>query len=273
MPFLELGSIDTVKKKRDLASCLRLSETHSKVNISILSKDSIWERTLIETSGGNLIPLLVHRSKIKNAKYVLIVHGEGKSAVPISVVNKYIDEDYGVILADLYGIGEQASNESEKLDRTLPRFHTLSRSLLWLGTTLMGQWVEEVGIIRTVMEEEFDAEEVHLVGFKETGIAALLAGTLYSGVDSFTVYDTPTSFVFDGTEKLGFYDMSLHVPGILPWGDVMLAAAICNAPVKFVNPRSASGRLLTAKEISSEKGVYCKMSRLLGNSCDIIEFD
>ena len=58
--------------------------------------------------------------------------------------------------------------------------------------------------------------------------------------------------------------MGIHIPGILKWGDISLAAALSGAEINFINPVSITGRKLSADEINSYKGEFIMMNNKIG---------
>lgn len=207
-----------------------------------------WEKIIIETEGGNLIPLLIKHPSGENRTYNLLFYPSGKDSIPDNLLAKYSAGNAGVVLADLWGTGEKESAEARRIDGSLPPFHTLSRSLLWLGKTIMGNWIEEVDAIQQVIKTNYQARHITLCGYRETAVAILLHAAITNGKDPLILEEGPISYLFDQEPNVNFYNMSIYLPGFLVWGDISLAASLTEAPITVIDPRSISGRTLSKKE-------------------------
>ena len=45
-------------------------------------------------------------------------------------------------------------------------------------------------------------------------------------VDHLVIREAPVSYLFDNREGIDFFNMAIHLPGFLVWGDVSLASAL-----------------------------------------------
>ncbi|MNL52487.1 hypothetical protein D3C87_1756690 [compost metagenome] len=63
-----------------------------------------------------------------------------------------------------------------------------------------------------------------------------------------TLVSTPYSYRFDERKGIDFYNMAIHIPEILKWGDVSLAAALSTATIVFNDTRSMSGKQMDTKQ-------------------------
>src|SRR5690606_3322680 len=100
-----------------------------------------------------------------------------------------------------------------------------------------------------------------IVADKEYGIASLFASIFNDHIHSLTLIDTPLSYLFDKKGNVDYYNMSIHLPGILKWGDITLAAALSDKTIRFIQPRSIAGRALSKEEIAeceTEFSIYKK---------------
>jgi hypothetical protein len=59
-----------------------------------------------------------------------------------------------------------------------------------------------------------------------------------------TLRDAPVSYLFDDREHINFFSMAVHLPGILRWGDLSLAAGLSGTDITFINPLTMSGKSL-----------------------------
>jgi len=234
--------INPDEKKSRLKEILSLNDKNEYREIHHFSNTGEWSRIIIETEEGQLIPLLYTPPAGKETNYTIISHPFGKDSIPQSLIQQEKQKGNGLILVDLWGTGESRSNEAIRIDGALPPFHTLARSALWLGQTVTGNWVNELTLIHKVAVTQLNAQSVKLIGFKETAVASLLFTTLYNHPVQAELYDAPISYMFDDRENIDHFNMAIHIPGILEWGDISLAAAISNADLTFIRPVTISGR-------------------------------
>src|SRR5690606_27840936 len=140
-----------------------------------------WEKLAIKSKSGELIPVLRLPPKIGN-DFIMLVHSEGKSRIPQDHIDRLVKQGKGIVIADLWGTGERSSAEAIKIDGALPPFHTLSRSLIWLGSSVMEKWIAD---IQTVSMLIADADPLHISieAFKDAGVAAILQNAIFTGQD------------------------------------------------------------------------------------------
>ena len=261
--MLSTDNFDIETKKTELRDILRLKEKLQIQKVHKFSSAGGWERIAIETTDKRLIPLLHIPSRNKNGVYTIIVNSEGKNRNSAAHINSLIQKGYGIIIADMLGTGEVSSSEDAKhISSSLVKFHTLGRAELWLGKTIMGEWVNELSLIISFAESSFNAGAIIVDGTREAGIAALLSGVLKeSPVDSLIIREAPVSYLFDNREKVDFYNLSIHLPGFLAWGDVSLASALSNTHVTFIKPLSMSGNSLSPANSDEFLAEYEKMKK------------
>jgi hypothetical protein len=143
------------------------------------------------------------------------------------------------------------------------KHHFGSRATLWLGRTMIGNWVKDLSAVRACLEKFISPERVELLGFGEiirasglkpdegtgeTAIAVLAAAALDKGFAAVTVVDMLSTYVVNSVAPVQRY--SIVVPGILQWGDISLIAALSNCPVQIKSLVHPSGRTLSSKEHS-----------------------
>jgi len=247
----------SVKEERDrLSSMLGTQELNEIDTIYNYGMEDGWEKLAIKSTSGELIPLLRRLPKQGN-DFVMLIHSEGKSRIPQDHLDRLINEGKGIVIADLWGTGERSSAEAIKIDGALPAFHTLSRSLIWFGTSVIAKWIDDIEIINKLIGK---AGPLHVTidAFKEAGVAAILMNVISddqtkASIEDIITYDSPYSYKFDQREGVDYYNMAIHIPGFLRWGDISLAVALADAPVTFVNTRSMSGNIPSAKQLLSIK--------------------
>jgi hypothetical protein len=87
------------------------------------------------------------------------------------VLEAYRKKGLGIVVADLSGTGEVSDKEIPR-DKSMI-LHTLSRSELWLGKTIMGEWINEMGLVADVLKSKYKANRLGIDGAREAGLAAL----------------------------------------------------------------------------------------------------
>lgn len=221
-------------------------------------KEGLWQKVVLECTNNQKIPLLLYEpAKGRTTSCKVFFHGEGKEAIPLQLLEQAFEEGSTLLLVDLWGLGEQGSPAALKLDEHLPPFHTLARSALWLGRTVLGEWFSDIQVVyRWLIDQQFGS--LTFVCFKEPSVAALLFSTMHN-LKSLVLYDSPYSYIFDSREGVDYYNMSIHLPGVLYWGDIMTMAGLSKAEaIQFVRARSMSGRLIdleTKQQLEKEIAV------------------
>ena len=274
--MLVVKKIDVEAKKKELAQLLRLSPDPRIVNINRLPATQNWERLIIETSFGSHIPVLFRAPTGNNKKYVIACSIYGKNGVNPAVYDETRLQGAGVLLLDLWGTGENSSPKAEidVADRDKPdggsMFHTLSRSAIWLGKRMMGLWVDELEIAVRLLTDEYGAKDIKVNADKETGLAALFLATRNDDITGLELTGTPASYLFDQREGLDYFSMAIHVPDILQWGDVSLAAALSGKTITFTNPVTMSGRTLTREEMNVFTKEFVSLRKVCGQKGNTI---
>jgi len=174
----------------------------------------------------------------------------------------------GLILADLTGTGETSSVEDDKFKGgNLGKFHTLARAELWLGRTMMGEWIKDLRLLADFSLTDLRASSIMIYAEKETGLAALFCTAIENQkIRELTLRDIPLSYIFDTREGVDFFPLAVHVPGLLNWGDVSLANALTGLKVNIINPVSMSGRKITGDVLREYTTEFEKFRKLCGSS-------
>ncbi len=191
---------------------LELKKTHH------YTKNAGWESFALETTCGRMIPILLQKPKDGSNDYVIATSSWGKADLANSkYFAKLSASNKGIIVFDAYASGETADEDPAT---TLSPYHTLSRSLLWLGKTLYGEWCKEYALLTAWSRQALKAGNIELFGYKESGIVAILAGALLDENITVNVEKSPKSFVF--TDKATSHELSMGfcLPKILQWGDI-----------------------------------------------------
>lgn len=249
---------DISKKRSELQDMLAagLPAGHSKAEQA--GKEAGWDRVILETADGRLIPVL-HR-KGPGSEYTVLAHAEGKQAIPLEAIGR---SKGGIIIVDFSGTGEAASDHSRSYDK-LGRMHTYGRASLWLGETVIGNWVGELGVVADWARRQHKATRLSFHGFGEAGLAGIFYSALNGRLNEVHTYRTPGSYVFDVPQQIDHFGIGIHVPRILQWGDLSLAAGLSDAELFFHEPVSMSGRLLDNDEKAELQKEYDQVSLKTG---------
>lgn len=274
--FLAQGKLDRQEKISGLARILRMPGGSDYLRFSgIVSGEdngTRFAKFAVESEPGVVIPCTIIFPKKKFSSVVIAAHPDGKDAcLQQKKSEEILKGGKALCLADLRNIGE---TRWEHVDDQKHLFG--SRATLWLGRTMIGNWVKDLSAVRACMEKFFSPERMELLGFGEpirasglapdegmgeTAIAVLAAAVLGKGFASVTVVDMLSTYVVSDVAPVQRY--GIVVPGILKWGDVSLIAALSNCPVQVDSLVHPSGKPLSKKETSEwEKEVKLLSSRL-----------
>lgn len=229
-------------KRQALKQVLRLNEAASIHRVHVFSPENGWERLALETTDQKLIPVLIHPGKTN--EYVILLHPGGKDSLRIPPEH----EGKGWVVVDVWGTGESQSSVARSIDGQLPPFHTLARSALWLGRTVLGEWVGDLRQVAEYLRKERKVGRLEIDGVRETGLAALFYAAVDGNVAGVTLRGSPASYLFDERKTIDHFNMAVHLPGFLKWGDVSLAAALSQAVVVWHSPVSLSGNPVDLRE-------------------------
>lgn len=248
---LTAGKIDVEDKTRELKKLLRIKDDNQSKTVRRSTDSGNWERYVIETASKQLIPVLIYAPDRRQREWVIIGCSEGKNKIPYEVIENHVNKNQSVCIVDFWGIGESASAEAKRIDGDLPEFHTLSRSALWLGQTVQGIWVNQLDVVVDWLSDAHDARKITIEADKELAVAALLFSALSQKADNLILKNIPMSYLYDKTGDADYFSMAIHIPGILCWGDISLATALCESEIVFIDPVSITGRTLDKTEIDS----------------------
>ena len=262
--FLNSATFRSENKAEELKNILRIAKNLDIEGVKKQPERSGWDLLIIETSDKSLMPVLHKAPSGKVLDYVIICNPGGKDSVSLSLIEEYTANGTGIIIPDLLGTGEQTSTATLEYDYN-GRLHTLSRAELWLGRTVMGEWIRELNLLNRYLISELKATKVTIDGSREAGIAALLFAATGNRTDNIILRESPYSYLFDDRVNIGFYGMGIHLPGILVWGDISLAAALTGSNVRFIDPRTISGAKPDEELLKSIREEYTKVGQLAGS--------
>ena len=259
--LLSNKSIDAASKRNELRNILRAKEKSVVKNVYEYAEINGWRRFALATSDDKLIPVLL-RSPAANAKeFVIVSDPAGKENISMGLINGLINSGSGIAIVDLSGTGETSSAVLYSND-TVGRFRTLTKSSLWLGKTVIGEWVKELDAVRRFITSRDKTAKVNLYGNKEGGLAGLYLAALEGTIGKVTLENAPVSYLFDNRDNVEFFSTGIHVAGFLDWGDVSLASALTGSDITFLNPMTMSGQRLSMEKLKAYKAEFEQMKRL-----------
>ncbi|TDQ78222.1 alpha/beta hydrolase family protein [Sphingobacterium yanglingense] len=235
-----------------------------------------YQRVVISTGQGKLIPLVIERSVEVTNKLKIVFGSKGNMEVAPEKISSWVKAGETVVLVDLFGLGERSSTTADQIDGQLPRFHTLSRSLLWLGESMMSIWLSEMDVVIAYIKKEFPNTEIEVVGDRETAVCALMYGAMSPSAMQYLLSDLPYSYVPDyvaaaDRTKEGT-NMAMHLPGIISWGDVQLLLALGKGAFYVDGLIGISGRkVLKSEQLDFEYKVK-RLKKMLNNE-SVIHFN
>lgn len=256
--FLTAKTFNVEQKKKELSAMLRLNKESNVKQVHRYSEVDGWKRFALETSDNKLIPVVVRPARA-TAEYVIISHPGGKDGVPGAVVEELSAKGIGIVIPDLSGTGEAASG---RLHDRVANQHTLSRAELWLGKSILGEWVTELDLVTKFTKAEFNAANVRFDGTKDAGLAGLFLTALGSEINEVNLREAPVSYLFDNREGVDYFSMAIHLPGFLSWGDVSLAAALSGKKIKFIDPVTMSGQRISKEKQQTYDSEFKKIRAL-----------
>lgn len=229
-------------KRAELRKLLRLQKL-SIVNSRESTAENGWRKVTLELSNGTLIPLRILPGS--SQKMTILAHPDSSDKIPEALY-----AGGGVAVVDLSGSGETVSEPD-----TIQPYFQRARSELWLGRTLPGEWTAELLAVIGFLRQSYPSVRLGLHGFRESAVASLFAAVFDGKITRVTLEDAPKSFLFHGDGIPTYFNMSLVVPGIIPWGDMKLAVRLAEIKVRFIRPRYMDGKLLEAESIYQHNSI------------------
>jgi len=237
------------EKKDELKQILRIPNSYDLKDIHQLPDSKGWELYVLETTTGDFIPLLLYLPNKSSSEYVLIANSKGKDWIDTDLIDGLIARGTGICIVDLWGIGESASSEAKRIDGSLPEFHTLFRSALWLNQTMQGIWIGQLDIVLSWLVNSHQIKEITIDADRELAVASILSSVLGNKPDKLILREMPLSYLFDKSGDIDHFSMAIHIPDFLLWGDMSLAVAMSGKDITFIDPVTISGKELSRKEI------------------------
>lgn len=267
--FLDADRQDGDQLRDELRSVLRIDQTAGSLSPHVMGKEGGWNKVVLQTQEGKLIPLLVNPPKNSSGDFTVLTHTMGKDSISASIWQRLLKEGNGVVIVELSGTGE-ASSATDTAVEHLSSFHTLARAELWLGKSMLGEWVKELEQVTTFLRDTYDTSKLNFDGSREAALAGLFLNALEEDVfQKLTLREAPLSYIFDNREQIDAYSMGIHLPGFLNWGDVSLAAALGSGDVEFVTPLSMSGEQLPGSQLEEFQSEFDELTKQLTYSGEI----
>ncbi|MEO5998014.1 MAG: acetylxylan esterase [Chitinophagaceae bacterium] len=266
--LMNTKTFDREVKRKNLRTILRVNENPVVKKVHAYDPISGWDRFALETSDNKLIPVLLHPPTGSSNEFIIVCDPAGKQNISTDLIKELIKSGTGIAVIDLYGTGETSSAALHSHDDT-GRLRTLTKSYLWLGKTVMGEWEKELNITAQFIHSKYKSAKLSIHGIKEAGIAGLYLAVLGSNIESVTLQDAPISYLFDNRSSIEFFSTGIHVPGFLNWGDVSLVAALSGKNITFINPVTMSGGKLSADKLEDYKKEFEQMRKITGEGGEI----
>lgn len=245
--FLARKKMDIGKARKELASTLRIDKLLVLKQVQEYSPSGEWARMALETECGRMMPVLLKKPSGKKNDYVALAAPAGKGELEETLMMKEaLESGKGIVVFDLWATGETDKTSEPQY---LPPYHLISRGALWLGHSMLGEWVRDYQMIFSFLKKFCGADNISLCGLKEAGLAALFAAALSSEKCDAVLEKTPLSFVFGEEVPPKFFSMAFYLPGMLQWGDVSLAAMLMNGEASFIEPVTSDGKTASAKDL------------------------
>jgi len=252
--FLGSKVFDIERKRQELREILGIGNKQLIRSVHEFSTCNGWSRIALETSDNKLIPVLLRLPSGKAGEFTLVCNQGGKQKISTRLLDSLISTGQGVAIVDLSGTGEATVNpNSTDRNRNLL---ILSRSLLWFGKTLIGEWVNELELVSDFLQTKYYAVKISIDANKEAGVAALILGTLEGRAISLSLRETPVSYLFDNRENIDFFSVGINISGFLRWGDISLTAALSGGTITFIDPVTMSGRKITGGELEKFRSEF-----------------
>ncbi|MGB4399384.1 MAG: acetylxylan esterase [Daejeonella sp.] len=267
--YLGLRSFDAAVKQKELRNILRINDRSSLLNVHQFSALDGWERMALETSDNKLIPVLLFPPANPALGYMIISNPAGKKTISMDLIDDLKKKGQGIVIADLSGTGEASSSKENKGNKSMV-LHTQSRAELWLGKTILGEWVKELNVVSDFLKSKYRAQKVSIDGSKEAGLAALFLAATGGNADEIILRDAPLSYLFDKNGSVDYFSMGIHLPGFLNWGDVSLAAALSGKNIRIINPVTMSGVKVSGDSLKEYQREFAKLRSLTGQKGETI---
>ena len=189
-----------------------------------------WERYMLRGSDGRLVPLLLKRGKA-GGSVTVFAGPDGKDALTGTDLFREVSGVNGSIaLFDPYACGENSTENAYASN-----FAEYSRSLLWLGMSLQGKWVEDYTIVCDFLKAVLPTPEITVAGHKDLALAALLYSALQD-MPIKTIMEKGPALLTYQRQRKDFFTMALYVQDILKIADIPDLCDMAGGTVRQIQP-------------------------------------
>lgn len=207
-----------------------------------------WSKTILTTSDEQNLHLLT-KEGTPSLPTQLILPAMGMATISEEEMMSFKNYEGTVVLMDVCGVRALQTAHMAALDEDLPAFHSLARTLMWLGETLVGRWVSEIRLVMDFLHQR-RSSAIQLIANRETTLAALGYQALYRDAVQLQLTELPLSLMPQVLQAaINPLNMAVHIPGIISWGDVSMLRALIDIPVVIQLPIDSAGQALSGKQI------------------------
>ncbi len=229
--LLNRKHIDLKVARTGLAKVLRIDRPLELKSTHNYSSSDGWKRSALETECGRMLPIIHRKPLSKVNDYLILAAPDSKDRLASSIIlREAIDSGKGVLILDLWGTGETYNNSNQDIT-----YLNLSRAVLWLGRTFMGEWCRDFALAFSYLRTTCPKSRITVGGFREAGFAALLFSAMDGKSIPVVLEKSPVSLLFHSKAPAEYSAMVDCIPGFLNWGDVSLAVALTGADIRFID--------------------------------------
>jgi hypothetical protein len=225
----EILAIERHPEREQLEKTLRLQNTGA-AQLHVLYPSEGWQRFGISAADGRLIPILL-RPPLPGQELVIVSAPFGKADLEKSKLYAELSQaELGLAVIDLWGCGEnETSNTPETPDRCF------ARSLLWLGMTLQGKWVQDYQLAERFLSEMFPDNAIAAAGLRDSAISAILFAALSSKPVNLYLEQAPSSLQYS-PKRAAAYTQSMLIPDILKCADIPELLKMAGGKIHSIDP-------------------------------------
>ena len=189
-----------------------------------------WRRFCVSAEDGRLLPLLLRPPQQGN-RLVIVSAPYGKDELENTELFAQLEcSNLGLAVIDPWGCGEnEESNKPETPDRNY------ARSLLWLGMTQQGKWVEDYQMTEHFLQKLYPDCNIAAAGYRDTAITAILFAALNQRATDLFLEQAPLSFQYS-PKRAQMFSNSLLIPNILRCADVSDLLTMAGGKTNSINP-------------------------------------
>ena len=225
----ELAELSRSVSKVELRQKLGLKAVNCSGSKQYTTVDG-WERYALLGSDGRLIPLLLKRGTAGGTVTVFAGPNGKEALTETALFREAAGGNGSIVLFDPYACGENSAENAYASN-----FAEYSRSLLWLGMTLQGKWVEDYWIVCDFLKTVLPGTEIVIAGYKDLALAALLY-SVFQDIPMKTILEKgPASLTYQ-RERKDFFTMGLYVQDILKITDIPDLCRMTKGTVRQIDP-------------------------------------